>query len=164
LINPITAELADASVIVLHNIKDNHDKFYKMSKNINGTFLAEWGKIGHQKLDSKIYHTDLWLSTIQSKLKKGYFVQDIQKASSNSKINDIRKKLITIYNLSTTASTGVRVHVDSKLATIINENIRQIIIDFDNTHKISKETLKKLNEYYLILQNSTKYELNNEDK
>lgn len=50
---------------------DNHNKFYNLHDNGNGTFTAEWGRVGASS-STKTYDMSEWDSLIRSKLKKGY--------------------------------------------------------------------------------------------
>ena len=73
--------------ILLQNTEDNHYKEYLLSQekhleqNWNGhTFLAEWGRIGVKRKQSKVYKTTQQLTMwdqMNAKLKKGYKVKDV---------------------------------------------------------------------------------------
>ena len=51
--------------------EQGHNKFYKMTPDGTGGFLAEWGRVGGST-SSKTYPMSKWSSTYSSKLKKGY--------------------------------------------------------------------------------------------
>lgn len=81
------------------NVSDqNNNKIYRMTENADGTFTAEWGRVG-AKLSSKVYPMSEWDSTIKTRLKHGYAdVSSLQAVSSSDKGLDIKdaevKKLI----------------------------------------------------------------------
>jgi len=51
--------------------ENNHNKFYTMTDLGNGTFRAEWGRVGAEG-QNKDYAITLWRSKLRDKLKKGY--------------------------------------------------------------------------------------------
>jgi len=48
------------------------NKFYNMSEQPNGQFLAEWGRVGCSAPSTKFYPMYDWDKTLKSKVKKGY--------------------------------------------------------------------------------------------
>ena len=75
----------------------NHNKFYNMINIGNGTFRAEWGRVG-ASAQSKEYPIEQWDAKMQSKLKKGYAI--LQKSGdSMQKKNDIHIDDPDVYSL-----------------------------------------------------------------
>jgi len=61
---------------------DNHNKFYNMHDNNNGTFTVTWGRVGTDGTQTT-YSISEWHSKYNSKVKKGY--QDISKNTTVTK-------------------------------------------------------------------------------
>ena len=53
---------------------DNHNKFYDMTENTDGTFTAKWGRIGATSSE-QTYPIKRWDSIYREKVKKGYVDQ-----------------------------------------------------------------------------------------
>jgi poly [ADP-ribose] polymerase len=51
--------------------QENNNKWYRMTERDDGTFLAQWGRVGSEG-QSKAYPVDKWDSQLRSKLDKGY--------------------------------------------------------------------------------------------
>ena len=78
---------------------ENNNKFYNMTDQGDGTFLAEYGRIQGDDLNSKkgvqrkSYPMSKWDSTLRSKVKKGYTDQTglvkVEKVSKNKKDVDL---------------------------------------------------------------------------
>jgi poly [ADP-ribose] polymerase len=51
--------------------QENNNKWYRMTERDDGTFLAQWGRVGSEG-QSKAYPADKWDSQLRSKLDKGY--------------------------------------------------------------------------------------------
>jgi poly [ADP-ribose] polymerase len=51
--------------------QENNNKWYRMTERDDGTFLAQWGRVGAEG-QSKAYPIDKWESQLRSKLAKGY--------------------------------------------------------------------------------------------
>jgi predicted DNA-binding WGR domain protein len=51
--------------------QENNNKWYKMTERDDGTFLAQWGRVGFEG-QSKAYPIGKWDSQLRSKLDKGY--------------------------------------------------------------------------------------------
>ena len=73
------------------NVSDqNNNKVYRMTENADGTFTAEWGRVG-AKLSSKIYPMSEWDSTVKTRAKHGYTdVSSLQSVSTGDKGLDIK--------------------------------------------------------------------------
>lgn len=71
------------SIKLLMVTGDNHNKFYNMKDNGDGTFTATWGRVGTAGKDT-VYDISKWDSTIASKIKKGY--KDV--TSNTAKISE----------------------------------------------------------------------------
>jgi poly [ADP-ribose] polymerase len=51
--------------------QNNNNKWYRMTERDDGTFLAQWGRVGASG-QSKVYPGSMWDSQLRSKLAKGY--------------------------------------------------------------------------------------------
>ena len=58
---------------------DNHNKVYRMTPKNDGTWLAEWGRVGNS-MQTQIYTESLFEKKYNEKIKKGYRdVTDLRK-------------------------------------------------------------------------------------
>jgi poly [ADP-ribose] polymerase len=65
------------------------NKWYRMTERDDGTFLAQWGRVGAEG-QSKVYPVDKWDSQLRSKLAKGYTqVAGHGSAVASARVSDI---------------------------------------------------------------------------
>ena len=74
--------MANADVKLIMVTADNHNKFYHMHDNNDGTFTVTWGRVGTDGTKTT-YPIKDWSSKYNSKVKKGY--QDISKTTTVTK-------------------------------------------------------------------------------
>jgi len=67
--------------LICINGDGNNNKFYKMTEQNNGTWLAEWGRVGYTG-QTQIYPMNQWDKKYNEKTKKGY--QDITSLRSDA--------------------------------------------------------------------------------
>ena len=83
---------------------NNHNKVYSMYPKDDGTFVAEWGRVGGH-LSTTTYPMSKWDSQINSKLKKGYVSQthlmsDVIENLKEEELTEGRDKFSVIKNKS----------------------------------------------------------------
>ncbi len=91
--------------IELVNVSDkNNNKFYRMTDNENGTWTAEWGRVGSSP-QVQVYNSGEWNRKYREKLKKGY--QDI----TSLKIED--------ENVSYSEDAGININEGEQLLRLL---------------------------------------------
>lgn len=74
----------------------NNNKFYRITPKDDGTFLAEWGRVGGHT-SSKVYPASRFQSTLNSKLRKGYEDHtQLEVVSSSTGITGKGSDLVTL--------------------------------------------------------------------
>ncbi|MGD9697569.1 hypothetical protein [Acinetobacter sp.] len=69
----IPVNMRRKSSLLMHNTSGDHNKFYLMNQVDDDSFLAEWGRIGSPRPQSKSYPMSAWNKIKGTKLGKGYY-------------------------------------------------------------------------------------------
>jgi poly [ADP-ribose] polymerase 2/3/4 len=102
---------------------DNHNKFYDMVENDDGTFSAFWGRVDVTKTETR-YPISKWDSQYNSKVKKGYVD-------------------VTHLRTETVAKHGFLDISDPKIASIVNELQSYANTSVKNNYTVSAEQVTK---------------------
>ena len=124
--------MARPDVKLLMVTDDNHNKFYNLHDNGNGTFTAHWGRVGAAG-QQKVYSIYEWDDKYYSKLNKGY--EDV--TANYGKVS------------STYAPC-----TDSEINNILNkflENSRQYVSYFTDTQMISDTAAAEAQRYINLM-------------
>lgn len=97
----------------------NHNKFYNMHDNGNGTFTAQWGRVGSEG-QSRVYSSWEWDKKYEEKLRKGY-----------DDVTDNFGRAVSNYNAISDPEID-------KLLDAFLENSRQYVSSFTNSEIISQ--------------------------
>ena len=97
----------------------NHNKFYNMHDNGNGTFTAQWGRVGSEG-QSRVYSSWEWDKKYEEKLRKGY-----------DDVTDNFGRAVSNYDAISDPE------IDQLLDAFL-ENSRQYVSSFTNSEIISK--------------------------
>ena len=147
--------MAKSDIKLLCVTEDNHNKFYNMHDNDDGTFTATWGRVESTSKDT-IYPISKWDATYKSKLKKGYkdVTGNTAQVSEYAAVSD--KEINTLLNAflensrqyvsKFTSSTAISDAAATEAQQYINELAKNIDIpDPDNlTLNAFNKTLLKL--------------------
>lgn len=106
---------------------DNHNKFYNMHDNSDGSFTAHWGRVGTDGTDTN-YPIDKWDSTYKSKVKKGY--------------KDVTGNTAQICEYASVSDAEI-----NKLLNAFLENSRQYVSHFTSSTAISDSAAKEAQKY-----------------
>lgn len=158
------------AVKLIYVSSDNNNKYYNMLDLENGYFKAEYGRVGATCQEIE-YPISKWLSTYNSKIKKGYkditslFVEDEQKVVDFSDISDIlikqlitklqayaKKEVATFYNI--TADKVTQKQVDEAQA-ILNGLLTLTSLDTVNKqlielYKVIPRRMHNVREHLLV--------------
>jgi len=129
-----------------NNVKTGaqNNKFYTMTEQSNGTFLAEWGRIGNAS-KTKEYSMEKWDSTIRAKQRKGYtdqtelFLVKNDNSVAFKEISEVSiKKIVnslmnyasaSIYKNYTVSSESVTEKLVNKAQELVDELSQNIFIN-----------------------------------
>jgi poly [ADP-ribose] polymerase 2/3/4 len=137
--------------------KDNHNKYYDMSENTDGTFTATWGRIGVTS-ETQTYPIKRWNSKYKEKLKKGYTDQShlfLKKTNTNTLANISDKDindLVQLLQQFANTSVSNNYTVDAKSVTQVQVDAAQLVID-ELSKTVNKRSLnhEDINEYLVQL-------------
>jgi len=146
--------------LVFVGAEANNNKFYRMLPQGDGTFIAEWGRIGNPKFQSTSFSMSLWDKKYRDKTGKGYedkteLVADIINesitVSGTKEYIDIQNNIIKkiVERLQAMAKDAIE-----KNYTISSNKVTQAMIDEaqDLLTKLSNETtIEKFNSLLLEL-------------
>ena len=114
--------------LICINGDGNNNKFYKMTEQNNGTWLAEWGRVGYTG-QTQIYPMNQWDKKYNEKTKKGY--QDI---------TSLRSDAVSSFSYDDVADKTVQ-----KLLETLHKYAKQAISD-NYTISSSNVTVKQIEE------------------
>jgi poly [ADP-ribose] polymerase len=113
--------------------QNNNNKWYRMAERDDGTFLAQWGRVGAAGQD-KVYPGSMWDSQLRSKLAKGYTRVAghgdavISGAFDVSVKDDVVRELISFLMKSAKQSVKLNYNVDAGSVTQAQISVAQDII------------------------------------
>ena len=155
----------------------NNNKIYNMKDNENGTFTAQWGRVGSLE-QQKTYPMNLWGKKYQEKIKKQYEdvtslfleIADISphKEIENSSIKKLMDDLLfyakqTIIQNYTVTSNSVTKKQINETQNVINDLIKLHNIDEINRkltalYKIIPRKMKKVSDHLLQKFNKKEFD------
>src|SRR5574343_20424 len=130
---------------------DNHNKIYNMTDLGDGTWLAEWGRVGASMQSAK-YNSSAWDKKYREKLKKGYkdvtenYVEPVPDSATNESSVDFVKKLMGFANKSiqdnytVSAKQVTQKQVDNAQEAF--NRIAALVASDDNYAEINKSLLE----------------------